>query len=298
MDSLAEAHKTQNMKNDLASGVRKMQRKGLEVTGGFIVGFDNDHDDIFDRQFNFIQSTGIPVAMVGLLQAFSGTQLYDRLRREGRLLSETNGNNTHNLDLNFIPAMDETTLVEGYKELLMKLYSADNYYIRCKNLLRQLPAADYRGRSVGLDDIVILLKYFSRHILRASGRKHLRFLLWAFLNHGKLFPDAVRLSLMGEHLMNITRDLIELEGFRGYLNSNVTMLNESIQAPATAREISGVVSFQKKALDLKNEAVYRFKRLNSDIRESARKYLMEFHISVDAIISNSQMSFNKKTGTY
>jgi len=298
IESLAEAHKIQNMRTDLSEGVRKMQQKGLEVTGGFIVGFDNDPDDIFDRQFNFIQAAGIPVAMVGLLQAFPGTQLYERLKKEGRLTGETSGNNTHNLDLNFTSRMDEARLREGYKELITQLYNPDNYYIRCKNLIKRLPVNDFRGRSVGLEDIVILLKFVAKNMHSAGGRKHLRFLLWTLLNYRKLFPDAVRLSLMGEHLISITRDLVELEGFRSFLNSNVTMLNEALARPQREREKTIAASLQRKALFVKNEAVKHFKRLNADIKKSAKNYLVEFHVTVDELICNSQLNLKKKTRAY
>jgi radical SAM superfamily enzyme YgiQ (UPF0313 family) len=298
IESLAEAHKTQNMRTDLSEGVRKMQQKGLEVTGGFIVGFDSDPDDIFERQFNFIQAAGIPVAMVGLLQAFPGTQLYERLKKEGRLTGETNGNNTHDLDLNFTSRMDETRLREGYKELITRLYNTENYYIRCKNLLKRLPVNDFHGRSVGLDDILILWKFTVKNMLSAGGRKHLKFILWTLLNNRKLFPDAVRLSIMGVHLIAITQDLIELEGFRTFLNSNVTMLNDALTRPTREREKTVAASLQRKTMFVKNEAVNRFKRLNANIKKSAKNYLVEFHVTIDELISNSQMNLKKKTGAY
>src|SRR5260370_18984418 len=113
-ESLKEAQKMQNTHRSVRESVRRIQRYGMEVMAGFIVGFDNDPDDIFDRQVNFIQESAIPLAMVGLLQALPGTQLYRRLQKEGRVLNDGDGNNL-DLRLNFKPRMDAQRLVEGYR---------------------------------------------------------------------------------------------------------------------------------------------------------------------------------------
>src|SRR5439155_19148727 len=110
-ESLKEAQKSQNRGNLLGS-VKKIQGYGKEVMGGFIVGFDNDPEDIFERQINFIRGSAIPLAMVGLLTALPDTQLWRRLAREGRLVTESSGNNTDG-SLNFVPKMDAARLVEG-----------------------------------------------------------------------------------------------------------------------------------------------------------------------------------------
>src|SRR4029434_1292270 len=125
-ESLKEAQKTQNRGNLLES-VKKIQSYGMEVMAGFIVGFDNDPEDIFERQINFIRESAIPLAMVGLLTALPDTQLWRRLEREGRLLKESTGNNTDG-SLNFIPRMDTTRLIEGYQRILRTIYSPDEYY--------------------------------------------------------------------------------------------------------------------------------------------------------------------------
>src|SRR6266481_2313305 len=119
--SLKEAQKSQNRGNLLES-VRKIQNHGMEVMAGFIVGFDNDPDDIFERQIDFIRKSAIPLAMVGLLTALPDTQLWRRLEKEGRLLAESTGNNTDG-SLNFIPKMDAARLVEGYQSILRTIYS-------------------------------------------------------------------------------------------------------------------------------------------------------------------------------
>lgn len=133
--SLQEAYKTQNMQRDLLKSIRSIQRHGLEVMGGFIVGFDHDPEDIFDQQIEFIQSSGSIVAMVSLLEAPTGTRLWKRLKKEGRILEEFSGNNT-NCDLNFIPKMDRTTLIQGYQRVLDTIYSPAAYYKRSIDFMK------------------------------------------------------------------------------------------------------------------------------------------------------------------
>src|SRR5204863_7525713 len=131
--SLKEAQKSQNRGN-LLDSVKRIQSYGMEVMAGFIVGFDNDPEDIFERQIKFIRDSAIPLAMVGLLSALPDTQLWRRLEKEGRLLGVTTGNNT-DCTLNFVPTMEVNKLVEGYKRVLKNIYSPSEYYQRALNCL-------------------------------------------------------------------------------------------------------------------------------------------------------------------
>ena len=121
LESLKECRKLQNCRRDLVETVTTLQQAGLEVMGGFIVGFDNDPADIFQRQFEFIQRSGVVTAMVGLLTALPETRLYRRLFDEGRIETESSGNNTQ-AELNFRPRLGREFLVNGYRELMKELY--------------------------------------------------------------------------------------------------------------------------------------------------------------------------------
>src|SRR5208337_1673949 len=128
---LIAANKLQNTRRSLLDSVATIQSYGMQVMGGFILGFYTDGEDIFDRMVEFIQKSGIPVAMVGLLQAMPGTQLFRRLCKEGRILDAGHGDNTDD-KLNFLPAMDATQLVEGYRSVLKRIYSCEAYYERVR----------------------------------------------------------------------------------------------------------------------------------------------------------------------
>lgn len=134
-DSLAECGKRQNKNRDLVACVQKIQSSGLQVHGGFIVGFDSDPPSIFQRQVEFIQNSGIVTAMVGLLNAPRGTELYRRLRSQGRLLQGVTGDNT-DYSINFTPTMGRDTLLQGYRAVIDGIYSARPYYQRVKSFLR------------------------------------------------------------------------------------------------------------------------------------------------------------------
>ena len=131
---LAECGKHQNRSMDLVEAVKTIQRNGMEVMGGFIIGFDNDPPNIFERQIEFIQNSGVVRAMVGLLEALPGTRLYKRLKDEGRLLEDCSGDNCDGA-MNFIPKMDPQLVREQYKAVLNYLYSPKEYYVRVSEFL-------------------------------------------------------------------------------------------------------------------------------------------------------------------
>ncbi len=133
--SLKECNKGQNLRRNLVESVQTLQRFGLQVMGGFIVGFDADTPNIFKRQIEFIQNSGIVTAMVGMLQAPHGTKLYARMETEGRILKEMTGDNADG-STNIIPKMGAELLKNGYKALMDDIYSPAFFYERVKTFLR------------------------------------------------------------------------------------------------------------------------------------------------------------------
>ena len=151
--SLKEANKLQNTQRSLLDSVRCIQQHGIEVMAGFIVGFDSDPDDVFDRQVEFIEESAIPIAMVGLLQALPGTQLYRRLEREGRLVSDANGNNI-DCNLSFIPTMSAQCLLDGYRSILKRIYAPDAYLRSGAAFPGALSAHPYPQIALGVHRVV------------------------------------------------------------------------------------------------------------------------------------------------
>jgi radical SAM superfamily enzyme YgiQ (UPF0313 family) len=202
-ESLKEAQKSQNRGN-LLEAVKKIQSYGMEVMGGFIVGFDNDPEDIFQRQINFIRDSAIPLAMVGLLTALPDTQLWRRLKTEGRLLAESSGNNTSDA-LNFIPKMDPTVLVEGYRSVLRTIYNSSEYYQRALECLRRVSGTAPEPNRY---DLVGGLMAFSRIVLTLGVIDRERKEFWKFFRrsiteHREQFGHSMRLAAMGYHFRKL-----------------------------------------------------------------------------------------------
>jgi radical SAM superfamily enzyme YgiQ (UPF0313 family) len=201
-DSLAECSKFQNRGRDLVDSVRRMQRAGMQVQGGFIVGFDSDTPSIFERQIQFIQKSGIVSAMVGLLQAFPGTRLHRRLADEGRLVDELSGDNVDG-STNIIPKMDIDILRQGYRNILHQIYSPKLYYERIITFLREYKPAKLR---VHLDPQYLLALWRSIYQLGIKGveRAHYwKLWLWTLFHRPRLFPQAIELAIYGHHFRRV-----------------------------------------------------------------------------------------------
>jgi len=203
--SLAECSKFQNKNRDLLLSVRNIQRSGLEVQGGFIVGFDSDPLTIFDTQISFIQASGVVTAMVGILIALPRTRLYERLKKEKRLLNETSGNNT-DFSTNFVPRMDYDLLISGYKKVLGTLYSPRHYYERIKTFLREY--APKKGKRMPFRFRPNYVAAFVRSIivLGIIGKERFhywRLLFWTLFSRPRLLTQAVTLSIYGFHFRKV-----------------------------------------------------------------------------------------------
>ncbi len=207
-ESLEECKKIPNKRRDLAASVRKIQHFGMQVQGGFILGFDMDPASIFDRLTNFIQETGIVTAMVGLLNAPHGTKLYKRLMSEGRLLHVFSGDNT-DFSMNFIPKMNRETLVKGYQSVVRTIYSPNEYYKRVKQFMREFKPPEIKTSRVKFSDIKALFKSIVRlGVLEKERVYYWRLFFWSLFTRPKLFPLAITFSIYGFHFRRIFEDQI------------------------------------------------------------------------------------------
>ncbi len=205
-ESLAECGKIENKNRDLISCIKKIQKFGIEVQGGFIVGFDSDPFSIFERLIAFIQKSGIVTAMVGLLNAPRGTKLYHRLVKENRLLKNISGDNT-DLSINFIPKMNQGSLIEGYKGILRTIYSPKHYYERVLTLFRNFESLQRKKSQFRLYHLGAFLKSIWFLGIRGKGRIYYwKLLFWTLFWRQQLFPLAVTYSIYGFHFRKIFRD--------------------------------------------------------------------------------------------
>ena len=203
-ESLTECSKHQNRNRSLVDDVKRMQRMGLEVLAGFIVGFDNDRPSVFQNQMEFIQRSGIVTAMVGILQAIPGTRLYERLKKEGRLRGVPSGDNVDGTT-NIIPVMSMDALRDGYKKILQHIYSPETFYRRVKIFLGEYKPPQRRGRFRYSHFLAFIQSVVRFGVLSRSRFHYWNLLLWTQLKHPRLIPDAVTLAICGYHFRRICK---------------------------------------------------------------------------------------------
>jgi radical SAM superfamily enzyme YgiQ (UPF0313 family) len=201
-ESLMECAKVQNRRRDLTASIKTIQSAGLEVMGGFIVGFDSDSPKIFEQQKTFIQESGIATAMVGLLTALPETRLFQRLAKEGRILQETTGNNLDAV-LNFIPKLDREVLVEGYRHLVKHIYSPREYYQRIITFLEAYRPTGPKVR-LQVEDVKAFFRSLWTLGIRTRGRReYWKFMTRTLISYRHAFSEAMSLAITGYHFRRV-----------------------------------------------------------------------------------------------
>jgi radical SAM superfamily enzyme YgiQ (UPF0313 family) len=203
-ESLAECNKQQNKNRNLIESVKLMQRAGLQVQGGFIVGFDSDTPSIFQRQIEFIQKSGIVTAMVGLLNAPPGTRLHERMREEGRLIDFVSGDNVDGTT-NIIPRMGLDVLREGYGNLMQHIYSPEHYYKRAMTFLREYKRPNIRTPLEFQRLLAVLRSSVHLGIFGRERFQYWKILIWTLFRRPKMLPLTITLAIYGHHFRKICK---------------------------------------------------------------------------------------------
>jgi radical SAM superfamily enzyme YgiQ (UPF0313 family) len=213
--SLAECNKVQNKNREMLGSVKKIQQAGLEVMAGFIVGFDSDPPSVFQQQIEFIQKSGIISAMVGLLNAPRKTKLYQRLKKEGRILTDFDGNNT-NFSLNFIPRMNKEELLKGYRTLLEGIYDVKPFYQRVKTSVRNSAGngskENFKRKKISAVELIALLKsIFWLGIFDKSRFYYWRLFFWSLFTKPRFFTKVITYSIYGYHYRKVFGGMSSLQ---------------------------------------------------------------------------------------
>jgi radical SAM superfamily enzyme YgiQ (UPF0313 family) len=221
-ESLKEAKKFQNLRRDPLESIRLIQQHGLWVSGGFIVGFDSDPPDIFDRQIDFVERAAIPWAMTGLLQAPPTTPLYDRMKREGRIVPESSEPSNFSSP-NFRTVLPLPELLAGTKRMLLALYDPQRFYERVFDSLERLQLQPEQ-RAPELSWLYLLRVLFKsvwrQGVLSGYRRAYWRFLRrltvrWGLDSQKRRL--GFELALSGHHFIGYARhvaETLEAEGRR------------------------------------------------------------------------------------
>lgn len=200
--SLLECNKIQNKNRNLIECVKTIQQSGLEVSAGLIIGFDNDPQDIFQRQVDFVQKSGIVLAMLGLLNAPRLSKLYKRLKNEGRIIQNEWDNMSYTM--NIVPVMDRQILMQGYKKTIYDLYSYKPYYERVMFYLKHNDPPFKEQSKITIYNLLSLVKsFYVLGILQRGRRYFWKLMFWSLISKPKTFRLAVIYSVYGYHFRKV-----------------------------------------------------------------------------------------------
>ena len=287
--TLASIDKKQNLRTDLLASVKAIQAHGLEVSAGFILGFDRDGPDIFERQRRFIAEAAIPVAMVGLLMALPGTRLHARLAAEGRLLaSSTLGNNTHDLQLNFLPRMDPGQLLHGYTSVLKAVYAPREYFARCLELLHRLKRSRAAPRRIRFMEVRAFVWSLVRQTFTRYAVAYWAFLARAVARRPRMAAEIVAMAVKGHHFFTITQDLLSLERFRARLQHYLHLLEARPGGPAPVSASAQEYRIHRDWL--LSQSRRQLLRVNARVRSRALALLEEFQVLTDGMMAGTRQT--------
>ncbi len=265
-DVLKKMDKGQNL-GDLEEKVRNIQKAGLEVTGGFIIGADGEKEGAAERLFDFVQSNGIVVPMPGLLTALKDTKLYKRLEKEGRLRGDSSGNHTHSLGFNFVPEREEQTLIGEYKTLLGKLFDSKNYFERCRTLNER--RGDFHKMSVTKADVKAFFNIVYEKVIRHPDREFTKYLLETAVHSPSIFPVAVAQGVKLHHFQTMTKATLAVEEYKGHVDTLYERFQERVaDMKKETHDFFDRVSAAEK--EIVSEARRKYGKIHSDFRAGAR----------------------------
>ena len=289
-DALVKTRKQQNtsrkQENYLLGAVRTIQRRGMRVAGGFILGLDEDDESVFGSQIEFIQAAGIPLAMVGLLTVVRGTDLHKRMQAEGRLLQNATTGNQLNMVLNFIPEMDSTTLLDGYRRVLTTIYdpTLENYFSRCVTMLQNVRFSPRLSEPFDRNLLKAFVKSIYRQILSKQGPAYLRFIARVIRIDPRLLPEAFSLAILGYHFEMVGRLEIEVHDFKQYLASELESLRK-VRSRVDGTGIGRALDPHAEVTEMLSRAESRYRKLHRNFRQEIESSMDSFRGALDESVS-------------
>ena len=281
--TLTATQKQQNTKMDILESIRLIQARGIEVMAGFIVGFDSDPENIFDLQIEFIQKAGIPMAMIGTMIALPNTQLYRRLEREGRIIRETDGNNTHSLEMNFIPRMPAETIKAGYKKIIASIYRPKNYFTRCRTLLKRMPQKNGRQRPITANDLRAAGRSLYRQTFSRYGLHYLGLLASTLLRNPKQIAGAINLAVKGHHFFKMTSDIIKADETSESMRAAVSELEERMENRMGDGKGINPAAIQRLGARAQNRIYRLYKKLNPELKDYLKETYDDLQMKCETI---------------
>jgi len=267
--------KDQNTKVPPLDAVKRIQEGGLTVTGGFIIGSDGEKPKVFEQMFDFIQDAGIPVPMPGLLAALKNTDLYVRLKEEGRLREGSMGDNTHHLRFNFEPELDEDFLINGYVNMLDELFTPENYYERCRTLHKRKGPVKVK-RQIRIDELMALVKSARRQLFAKGGVEYAKYIGEAVLHDPRKIPAAVADAIKFYHFRKLTDETVKAHEYSTHADSLFERFRNfvsDITSNYSDRIHEGIELTEEKAGEIITHAREKCEQIHEDYRHDAERAL-------------------------
>lgn len=230
--SLRETKKYQNTREDLLTSIRKIYAHGIEIFAGFIIGFDNDTREIFEKQYQFIMKSGIHAAMVGLLTALPKTPLYERLEKEGRLIPDVNNSDNTKLGTNVVPKqMGYDEMVDGYRRLYHRLLDYRSIADRIRVKSRYLGKPAYRIDYSLAESVNIVSRFLRKGIMAGGFSRMFHFLRSIPLSQPGFIPMVIKDWIMGLAMRDyVERNFIqEFESANQLARKHLSILERTFQ---------------------------------------------------------------------
>ena len=283
--ALLKTKKPQNVskreENYLFNAVRKIQHKGMQVQGGFILGLDGDDEGVFDAQIEFIQEVGIPMAPIYLLTAVRGTDMYSRLESENRLLEVAIGGNA--MTLNFRPEIDPKILIDGYRRVTATLYdpTLKNYFKRCLTLFEHLKPIPHLLKPRSKNAIYVDLMAMRGRLSANQVPAYMNFIAKVSKDHPRMLSKAIHLAALGYHFEKITRQQNAIHGFKEFLAAELEMFGQA--------RVQDVEEFRNRRQALFTRVQARYESIPNEFRYSEDgidQALATFRFAVNAQAEN------------
>lgn len=271
-DVIKKMQKGQNLgKLNPYQKVEVIQRAGLEVTAGFIIGSDGEKPEVFENLFNFIQKSGIVVPMAGLLTALKGTDLYKRLKKEGRLREESTGNNTHHFGFNFKTELDENFLINNYGKLLKRLFKSEKFYERCRVL-------DSRRGEYHMQDrldragIGAFFRIMYQNLIRSPDKEFIKYMKEVALTRPSKLSEAVAYAVKLHHFKTMTDGTLDVREYNAHARELYETFREKVEQfkKKSGIKIDEILGLE---MEIMCAARKRYDKLHDDFKEGAKNAL-------------------------
>jgi len=275
LEVLLKMNKGQN-RGDLGEKVRILQESGFEVSAGFIVGSDLDSVTVFGDLFQFIQENGIVIPMPGLLMALEGSDLFTDLTKEGRIISNSSGDNTHRFKLNFVPKLDEKFLIDGYVDLLRRLFSPKNYFARCWTLRRRRGKHPKMGKING-NWVHATAVVFYRNLIRKPNWQFAKFMFGTVLTSPWNLSEAVTQAVKLEHFKKITKATVSAHKYPQKVETIAERFHRRVVKirGGSDKRLKKLAKLRRKYFA---KALRRYRTLEPHLRADAKKALVNLRL--------------------